>query len=100
MPVPWSFLGAILRLVAPRIPDVLSTIQTIRRDRLREAAHRQEAEARLARVEATQEAYLKALEQLTTQLVALQTSIRGILFLAILALVLAVLALALALIRS
>lgn len=100
MPVPWSLLGSLLKLFGPRIPDVLSTIQTMRQDRPREESHRQETEARLAKLESTQGKYLKALEQLTTQLVALQTTIRGLMVLTILALVLSIMALVLTLIRS
>ena len=93
MPVPWKFIGALLRFVVPTVPEIIATVKALKKEQQREkiqvddtALHVQELEQRIA-------VQLQLIEQLTVQLVKLEKAWAWALWTATFALILALIAL-------
>jgi hypothetical protein len=91
--VPWKLIGALLRFVAPTVPEIIATVKALKKDQQREkiqvddtALHLQELEQRIA-------AQLQLIEQLTVQLEKLEKALAWALWTATFALILALIAL-------
>ncbi len=93
MPMPWKFIGALLRFVVPTVPEIIATVKALKKEQQREkiqvddtALHVQELEQRIA-------VQLQLIEQLTVQLVKLEKAWAWALWTATFALILALIAL-------
>lgn len=104
MPFPWTLATRFLiKVVAPTVPEIVSTVAAIRRQRLHaQDVAREEGQAlerRLAEIETTMATQLQLIEQLTGQLQALHKMVVIALRLAIAGLILSVVALTVLLLR-
>ena len=98
MALPWFLARLLIKVVAPTVPELVSTIATVRRQRVHaqnEAREEREARGRrLAEIEARMAAQLQLIEQVAGQLRAVQKTVAIALRLAIAGLILSVVALA------
>lgn len=99
MPFAWTLARLLFRVVAPSIPEVITTITRLKSEQVHERAEKESQEARLVDLEKTMTSQLQLIEQLTSQLVALEKSIRLALSLAVVGLVLSLTALGFLIIR-
>jgi hypothetical protein len=99
MPLPWTILGALFRFLAPNIPDIISTVRSLKKEERREKIELDEASMRLYTLEKRLEAQLQIIEQLTVQMGKLEKAFMWTLWAAIFALVLALIALGIALFK-
>jgi len=87
---PWSFL---LKAVLPAIPEIVSTVKTLRRGEQRVEVLRGDEDARLQQLEKSMDTQLQLIEKLATQLVGIQKILRRAYLVALTALVLSLIAL-------
>lgn len=103
MPFPWVIARFLIKVVAPTVPEIVSTVAAIRKQRLQaqEGAREEEKalDRRLAEIETTMATQLQLIEQLTGQLQALHKTVAIALRLAIAGLILSVVALTVLMIR-
>ena len=93
MPVPWGVLSFLFRVVGPNIPDIVSTINTLRTGQEEKPNETENLQARLADIDRTLAVQLELIEQLTKQLRELESALKKTMALALLALAIAVLTL-------
>lgn len=103
MPFPWAVARFLLKVVAPTVPEIVSTAAAIRKQRLRaqdEAREEEKAlDKRLVEIETTAAAQLQLIEQVTAQLQGLHKTVAIALRLAIAGLILSVVALIVLMLR-
>jgi hypothetical protein len=90
MPFPWKLLFS---LFVPSIPEIISTVRTLRKEHQREQTDLDDAAMRLHGLEQRIESQLQLIEQLTIQVVRLEKAFLLALWASIFAVVLAVLSL-------
>ncbi len=91
MPIGWTIAKFLFKVMAPSIPDVISTVASLRKQH--QNPDQQEAmEARLVELEKTVDTQSQLIEQLTRQLQTLEKTLSIALTIAVLGLVLAVVA--------
>ncbi len=73
MPVAWPIAKFLFQLVAPNIPDVVSTIATIKKQQAAPQPREEPFKARIAEMEQTLTQQLELIEKLTKQVDALRT---------------------------
>jgi len=95
MPVPWTILGALLKFVAPSIPEIISTVKSLKKEQQREQIKLDDTSMRLYELEKRIETQLQLIEQLTVQVAKLEKAFVLALWVALFALVLALIALGL-----
>ncbi len=87
MAIPWGILGTLIKVLAPSIPDIVSTMKN--------KAERQKSDltsaddARVQELERSLNKQLLLIEQLTVQVEKLERAYRVVAFIAVFALVLA-----------
>ncbi len=92
MPVAWPIAKFLFQLVAPSIPDIISTAATLKQQRA--PAQEEPLQKRMAKMEETLTQQLELIETLTKQVEALQTILWRTLVIGIVALGLALTGLA------
>ena len=93
MPLPWTVIGALLKLLGPNIPDIISTVKSLKKEQQLEKVVLDDTAARVLELERRIAAQLQLIEQLTIQLARLEKAFVWTLWAAIFAMVLAMLAL-------
>lgn len=93
MPIPWSLIGLLLRYVGPSVPDIISTVKSLKKEQQLEKVVLDDTAARVLEVEKRLAAQLQLIEQLTAQIAKLEKAFVWALWAAVFALVLAGLAL-------
>ncbi len=93
MPIPWRFLGALLRYVGPSIPDIIATVKSLKNEQQRERIQVDDTALRLQELEQRIAAQLQLIEQLTNQIVKLEKALAWTTWTALFALVLALIVL-------
>ncbi len=73
MPVAWPIAKFLFQLVAPSIPDIVSTISTLKNQQAEPQAREEPFQARIAEMEQQLTQQLELIEKLTKQIDALQT---------------------------
>jgi hypothetical protein len=91
MALPWI----LLQLLAPRLPEIISTVRNIKNKRRGEQSSHGASDARLADMEKALEEQLRLITQLTAEIERLQKSVVFAIWAALFALVLSLLALGL-----
>ncbi len=99
MPFAWSVAKFLFKVVAPSVPEIVSTVASLKKQHLQERTEKESAEARLVELERTVATQLQLMEQLTNQLQTLQSSVSWALRIAIIGLVLALIVLGILLLR-
>lgn len=99
MPFAWTVAKFLVKVVAPSVPEIVSTVTSLKKQQLREREEKENADARLADLEKTVVAQLQLIEQLTNQLQTLQISVSWAVRIAISGLVLALIVLGFLLFR-
>lgn len=99
MPIPWTILGALLKFVAPSIPDIIDTVKSLKKEQQREKIVLDDASLHLQELEKSIETQLQLIEQLTAQIGRLEKAFVWALWAALFALVLALLALGLVVLK-
>ncbi|MEC4675168.1 MAG: hypothetical protein VST68_13345 [Nitrospirota bacterium] len=94
----WPILKFLFRVVAPTIPEILSTISKMKNQEAEQPSHKQDVEHRIADLDRRLAMQLDLIDTLTTQLAALQLIVRRALTIGIIALALAVIAIAIILV--
>ncbi|MYC27691.1 MAG: hypothetical protein F4X63_06840 [Nitrospira sp. SB0662_bin_26] len=95
MPAAWPIAKVLFKLVAPSIPDIVSTISTLKNQQAEPQIREEPLQARIAEVERRLTQQLELVEKLTKQLDALQTILWRTLIISLAALGLALTGLAL-----
>ena len=95
MPVAWPIAKFLFKLVAPSIPDVISTVATLKNQQAAPQAREDPFQARIAKMEQTLTQQIELIEKLTKQIAALQTILWRTLIIGLAALGLALTGLAL-----
>ena len=95
MPAAWPIAKVLFKLVAPRIPDIVSTISTLKNQQAEPPTREEPLQERIAEMEQRLTRQLELVEKLTKQLDALQTILWRTLIIALAALGLALTGLAL-----
>lgn len=98
MPFAWPIVKFLFQVVAPTLPELVSTISKMRNQDVEQHAHEQDVEHRLAEFDRRLALQLDLLDTVTKQLASLQLIARRALTIGIIALVLSVIAMALLLI--
>ena len=93
MPVPWKLIGALLRFVAPTVPEIIATVKALKKEQQREKTQVTDTALRLQELEQRIAAQLQLIEQLTNQIVTLENALAWTTWTALFALVLALIAL-------
>jgi len=93
MPVPWKLIGALLRFVAPTVPEIIATVKALKKEQQREKMQVADTALRLQELEQRIAAQLQLIEQLTNQIVTLEKALAWATWTALFALVLALIAL-------
>ena len=93
MLVSWKLIGALLRYVAPTVPEVIATVKALKKEQQREKTELVDSALRLQELEQRIAAQLQLIEQLTNQLVTLEKALAWTTWTALFALVLALIAL-------
>ncbi len=93
MPVPWRFIGALLRFVMPTVPEIIATVKALKNEQQREKIQVDDTALRLQELEQRLAAQLQLIEQLTVQLGKLEKALAWSTWTALFALVLALIAL-------
>jgi hypothetical protein len=96
MLIPWKFL---FNLVLPSVPEIISTVRTLKKEHQREKTELDDAAAHLYDLEKRIETQLQLIEQLTIQIAKLEKAFVLALWVALFALVLALLALGLVVLK-
>ena len=73
MPVAWPIAKVLFKLVAPSIPDVISTVATLKNQQAKPQTREEPFQARIAEMEQRLTQQLELIEKLTKQINALQT---------------------------
>lgn len=73
MPVAWPIAKVLFKLVAPSIPDVISTVATLKNQQAGPQTREEPLQARIAEMEQRLTQQLELIEKLTKQINALQT---------------------------
>ena len=95
MPAAWPIAKVLFKLVAPSIPDIVSTISTLKNQQAEPQTREEPLQARIAEVERRLTQQLELVEKLTKQLDALHTILWRTLVISLAALGLALTGLAL-----
>ena len=95
MPAAWPIAKILFKLVAPSIPDIVSTVATLKNQQAEPQTREEPLQARIAEVERRLTQQLQLVEKLTKQLDALQTILWRTLIISLAALGLALTGLAL-----
>lgn len=95
MPVAWPIVKFLFKVVAPTLPEIVSTISKIRKQEGEQHSHEQDLEHHLAELDHRLALQLDLIDTLTKQLAVLQLIVRRALTIGILALVMSVIAVAL-----
>ena len=95
MPVAWPIAKVLFKLVAPSIPDIVSTISTLKNQQAGASSREDPVQARIAEMEQQLTQQLELIEKLTKQIDALQTILWRTLVIGLVALGLALMGLAL-----
>jgi len=93
MPVPWKFIGALLRFIVPTVPEIIATVKALKKEQQRERIQGDDTALRLHELEQRIAAQLQLLEQLTVQLGKLEKALAWGLWTGTFALILALIAL-------
>lgn len=91
MPIAWTIAKFVYKVMAPSIPEVISTVASLRKQH-QNPDQQGAMEARLLEVEKAVDAQSQRIEQLTHQLQTLEKTLSMALTIAVLGLVLAVVA--------
>ena len=73
MPAAWPIAKFLFKLVAPSIPDIVSTVATLKNQQAEPASREDPVQARIAEMEQRLAQQLELIEKLTKQVHALQT---------------------------
>ena len=95
MPAAWPIAKFLFKLVAPSIPDIVSTVATLKNQQAEAQPQEGPFQRRIAEMEQTLAQQLELIEKLTKQIDALQTILWRTLVIGIVALGLALMGLAL-----
>ncbi|MCY3727380.1 MAG: hypothetical protein OXF97_00080 [Nitrospira sp.] len=95
MPAAWPIAKFLFKLVAPSIPDIVSTVATLKNQQTGAQAQEEPFQRRIAEMEQTLSQQLELIEKLTKQVEALQTILWRTLVIGLVALGLALMGLAL-----
>ena len=95
MPAAWPIAKFLFQLVAPNIPDIVSTVATLKNQQAEPQAQEEPFQARMADMEQKVARQLELIESLTKQIDALQTILRRTLIIGLVALGLALMGLVL-----
>ena len=95
MPAAWPIAKVLLKLVAPSIPDIVSTVATLKNQQAEPQTREEPLQARIAEVERRLTQQLELVEKLTKQFDAWQTILWRTLIISLTALGLALTGLAL-----
>jgi hypothetical protein len=93
MLVPWKLIGALLRFVAPSVPEIIATVKALKKEQQRERIQVDDTALQLQELEQRIAAQLQLIEQLTVQLGKLEKALAWALWTATFALILALIAL-------
>jgi uncharacterized coiled-coil protein SlyX len=93
MAVPWKLIGALLRFVAPTVPEIIATVKTLKKEQQREKIQIDDTALRLQELEQRLAAQLQLIEQLTHQVVKLEKALAWAMWTALFALVMALIVL-------
>ena len=85
MPVAWSIARCLFKLVAPSVPDVVSSITTFKKQQAEPQSREEPFHARIAEMEHKFTQQLELMEKLTKQVDSLQTILRRTLIISIVA---------------
>jgi len=99
MPVPWRFIGALLRFVMPTVPGIIATVKTLKKEQQWEKVQVDDTALRLQELEQRLAAQLQLIEQLTVQLGKLEKALAWATWTALFALVLALIVLGIVFLR-
>ena len=72
MPAAWPIAKFLFQLVAPNIPDIVSTVATLKKQQAEPQPREEPFKARIAEMEQTLTQQLELIEKLTKQVDALQ----------------------------
>ncbi len=75
MPLAWTLAKFLFKVVVPTVPEIVSTVATMKRQQLRDETGEDHAEARFIELEKAVTTQLQVIEQLTVQLQALQKTV-------------------------
>jgi uncharacterized small protein (DUF1192 family) len=92
MPVPWKFIGALLRFVVPTVPEIIATVKALKKEQQREKIQVDDTALQVQELEQRIAVQLQLIEQLTVQLVKLEKAWAWALWTATFALILALIA--------
>lgn len=95
MPAAWPIAKFLFKLVAPSIPDIVSTVTTLKNQQTAPPSREDPFQARIAEMEQRLTQQLELIEKLTKQVEALQTILWRTLIIGVVALGLALVGLAL-----
>ncbi len=95
MPVAWPIAKFLFQLVAPSIPDIVSTVATLKKQQAEPQSREEPFEARIVELERKFTQQLELIEKLTRQVDSLQTILRRTLIISIVAFVFSLIGLAL-----
>ena len=90
----WPIVKFLFRVVAPTLPEIVSTISKMRNQEAEQHTHQQDIEHRIAELNRRLALQLDLIDTLTTQLTSLQLIVRRTLIIGIIALLLSVIAVA------
>lgn len=93
MPVPWTILGALFKFLAPNLPEIINAVKNLKKEQQKERVVLDDTASRVIELERRIAAQLQLIEQLTAQLVKLETAFVWALWASIFAAVLALIAL-------
>ena len=83
MPFAWTLARFIFKVVAPSLPEIVSTVATLKKQQMQNQATKANSETRVVELEQRVSAQLLLIEQLTKQLQALQKTVGLALYIAI-----------------
>lgn len=83
MPFAWTLARFLFKVVAPSVPEIISTVAALKKQQTQGQATKESSEVRVAELEKTVVTQLQLIEQLTRQLQALQKTVSLALYLAI-----------------
>ena len=83
MPFAWTLARFLFKVVAPSVPEIISTVATLKKQQMHNQPVQEASDTRLVELEKTVTTQLLLIEQLTRQLQALQKTVSLALYLAI-----------------
>ena len=98
MAIPWGILGTLLKVLAPSIPDIVSTVKNLKAERQKSDLTSAD-DARVQELERSLNKQLLLIEQLTVQVEKLERAYRVVAFIAVFALTLGLAALSIIVFR-